>query len=67
MQRTREHLESLTEEELDVIVNRFKLEEAAEINDNGKVAQMQYVASIWGLAPRKTVRKNSRRRSSRRR
>jgi ribosomal protein L29 len=40
---TREQLEAMTEEELDEIVHDLKAEEAAEINNRGKEAQIEYI------------------------
>jgi hypothetical protein len=43
MDYTREQLEAMTEEELDEIVHDLKGEEAAEINNQGKDAQIEYI------------------------
>jgi ribosomal protein L29 len=43
MDYTREQLEAMSEEELDEIVHDLKSEEAAEINNQGKDAQIQYI------------------------
>jgi ribosomal protein L29 len=43
MDYSREQLEAMTEEELDEIVHDLKAEEAAEINNRGKEAQIQYI------------------------
>jgi ribosomal protein L29 len=43
MDYTREQLEAMTEEELDEIVHDLKAEEAAEINNQGKEAQITYI------------------------
>jgi len=43
MDYTREQLEAMTEEELDEIVYDLKSEEAAEINNRGKEAQIAYI------------------------
>ncbi len=43
MDYTREHLEGMTEEELDEIVHDLKAEEAAGINNQGKEAQIEYI------------------------
>ncbi len=43
MDYTREQLEAMTEEELDEIVHDLKAEEAAEINNQGKEAQIDYI------------------------
>jgi ribosomal protein L29 len=43
MDYTREQLEAMSEEELDEIVHDLKIEEAAEINNRGKEAQIQYI------------------------
>ena len=40
---TREEFELLTEEELDEIVHDIKGQEAAEINNQGKEAQIDYL------------------------
>ncbi|MFZ5451488.1 MAG: hypothetical protein ACOZF2_06415 [Thermodesulfobacteriota bacterium] len=45
MDYTREQLEAMTEEELDEIVHDLKAEEAAEINNHGKDAQIEYILS----------------------
>jgi ribosomal protein L29 len=45
MDYTREQLEAMTEEELDEIVHDLKAEEAAEINNQGKEAQIDYILS----------------------
>jgi hypothetical protein len=41
----REQLEAMREEELDEIVHDLKSEEAAEINNQGKEAQIEYILS----------------------
>jgi ribosomal protein L29 len=46
MDYTREQLEAMTEEELDEIVHDLKAEEAAEINNRGKDAQVEYILSF---------------------
>jgi Glu-tRNA(Gln) amidotransferase subunit E-like FAD-binding protein len=46
MDYTREQLEAMTEEELDEIVHDLKSEEAAEINNRGKEAQIQYILNF---------------------
>ncbi len=43
MDYSREQLEAMTEEELDEIVHDLKAEEAAEINNQGKDAQIDYI------------------------
>ncbi|MGO9621598.1 MAG: hypothetical protein ACLPT6_09355 [Desulfobaccales bacterium] len=43
MDYTRERLEQMSEEELDEIVHDLKAEEAAEINNRGKEAQIDYI------------------------
>jgi len=43
MNYTRKQLEGMTEEELDEIVHDLKAEEAAEINNQGKEAQIEYI------------------------
>ncbi len=43
MDYSREQLEAMTEEELDEIVHDLKAEEAAEINNQGKEAQIDYI------------------------
>ncbi len=43
MDYTREQLEGMAEEELDEIVHDLKSEEAAEINNQGKEAQIEYI------------------------
>jgi ribosomal protein L29 len=43
MDYTREQLEQMSEEELDEIVHDLKSEEAAEINNQGKEAQIEYI------------------------
>ncbi len=43
MDYTREQLKGMTEEELDEIVHDLKSEEAAEINNQGKEAQIEYI------------------------
>lgn len=43
MDYTREQLEAMTEEELDEIVHDLKSEEAAEINNQGKEGQIEYI------------------------
>ncbi len=43
MDYTREQLEGMSEEELDEIVHDLKAEEAAEINNQGKEAQVEYI------------------------
>ena len=43
MDYTREQLEQMTEEELNEIVHDLKSEEAAEINNRGKDAQIEYI------------------------
>ena len=43
MDYTREQLEGMTEEELDEIVHDLNSEEAAEINNQGKEAQIEYI------------------------
>jgi hypothetical protein len=43
MDYTRKQLEVMTEEELDEIVHYLKAEEAAEINNRGKAAQIEYI------------------------
>jgi ribosomal protein L29 len=43
MDYTREQLEAMTEEELDEIVHDLKAEEAAEINNRGKEAQVECI------------------------
>jgi hypothetical protein len=43
MDYTREQLEAMTEEDLDEIVHDLKAEEAAEINNRGKEAQIEYI------------------------
>ncbi len=43
MDYTREQLDGMTEEELDEIVHDLKAEEAAEINNQGKEAQIEYI------------------------
>ena len=43
MDYTRERLEQMGEEELDEIVHDLKGEEAAEINNRGKDAQIEYI------------------------
>ncbi len=45
MDYTRERLEQMSEEELDEIVHDLKGEEAAEINNRGKDAQIVYILS----------------------
>jgi len=45
MDYSREQLEAMTEEELDEIVHDLKAEEAAEINNQGKEAQIDYILS----------------------
>lgn len=45
MDYTRERLEQMTEEELDEIVHDLKAGEAAEINNQGKDAQIEYILS----------------------
>ena len=40
---TREELETLTEAELDEMVHDLKAQEAAEINNQGKEAQISYI------------------------
>ncbi len=45
MDYTREQLEAMTEGELDEIVHDLKSEEAAEINNQGKDAQIEYILS----------------------
>ncbi len=40
---TREELESLTEEELDEMVHDLKAQEAAEVNNQGREAQISYI------------------------
>ena len=45
MDYVREQLEGMTEEELDEIVHNLKAEEAAEINNQGKDAQIEYILS----------------------
>ena len=45
MDYIREQLEGMTEEELDEIVHDLKAEEAAEINNQGKEAQIEYILS----------------------
>jgi ribosomal protein L29 len=46
MDYTREQLEAMTEEELDETVHDLKSEEAAEINNRGKEAQIEYILSF---------------------
>jgi hypothetical protein len=46
---TLEYLESLDEEDLDELVAEIKSEEAAEINNGGKDAQVRFIASAYGL------------------
>ena len=43
MDYTREQLEGMTEEDLDEIVHDLKAGEAAEINNQGKDAQIEYI------------------------
>jgi hypothetical protein len=43
MDYTRDQLEAMTEEDLDEIVHDLKGEEAAEINNRGKDAQIEYI------------------------
>ena len=43
MDYIREQLEKMTEEELDEIVHDLKSEEAAEINNQGREAQIEYI------------------------
>jgi hypothetical protein len=43
---TRAELEALTEAELDEVVHDLKAEEAAEINNKGKDAQIAYIMGI---------------------
>jgi hypothetical protein len=43
MDYTREQLEVMTEEELDEIVHDLKGGEAAEINNRGKDAQIEFI------------------------
>ncbi len=43
MDYSREQLEAMTEEELDEIVHDLKAAEAAEINNQGKEAQIDYI------------------------
>ena len=50
---TLEHLESLSEEDLDEMVHDVKSEEAAEINNGGKEAQIRFLANVHGFAPRR--------------
>jgi predicted house-cleaning noncanonical NTP pyrophosphatase (MazG superfamily) len=45
MDYTREQLEEMFEEELDEIVHDLKAEEAADINNRGKEAQIDYILS----------------------
>jgi len=45
MDYTREQLEAMTEAELDEIVHDLKGQEAAEINNRGKDAQIEYILS----------------------
>jgi hypothetical protein len=44
---TRDQLNDLSQERLDDMVQQLKLEEAARINNDGRVAQIEYI-----LAPR---------------
>jgi hypothetical protein len=46
MDYTREQLGVMTEEELDEIVHDLKSEEAAEINNRGKDAQIEYILGL---------------------
>jgi hypothetical protein len=43
---TREELEAMTEEELDEVVHDRKSEEAAEINNQGKDAQIDFILGV---------------------
>lgn len=43
MDYTREQLEQMPEEALDEIVHDLKSEEAAEINNQGKETQIEYI------------------------
>lgn len=43
MDYTREQLEGMTEEDLDEIVHDLKAREAAEINNQGKDALIEYI------------------------